>query len=166
MFRVLPTWKAWSAGIPTSIAIKFFERLCIMLERFLFSIIALLFFVAAVKAYGFLQRRQIRRRSQEKWLPKNIGFNTPTLIYFWTPECSQCKPQELQIEKAITGLRLLGKVLNVHKYNALEELVLAKEMQVMTVPTTMLMDSQGKIAAWNPGLTPSRKIVEQAQTIL
>jgi hypothetical protein len=56
--------------------------------------------------------------------------------------------------------------LNVHKYNALEELALAKEIQVMTVPTTVLLDSQVGIAAWNPGLTPSRKIVEQVQTIM
>jgi hypothetical protein len=56
--------------------------------------------------------------------------------------------------------------LNVHKYNALEELALAKEMHVMTVPTTVLLDPQGGIAAWNPGLTPSRKIAEQVQTMI
>jgi thioredoxin-like negative regulator of GroEL len=89
----------------------------------------------------------------------------PVLLYFWTSDCAQCKPQERQIEKAITGLRQSGKILRVQKYNAFEELKLAKEMQVMTVPTTVLLDSQGKIAAWNPGLTTSRKIVEQYQTI-
>ena len=127
--------------------------------------IVLLFFVAVVKVYGVYQHRLIRRRSQRRRLPTKFMFAKPALLYFWTPECSQCKPQERQIEKAIIGLRQLGKVLKVHKYNALEELVLAKEMQVMTVPTTVLLDSQGRIAAWNPGLTPSRKIVEQYQTI-
>jgi len=38
---------------------------------------------------------------------------------------------------------------------------LAKEMQVMTVPTTILLDSHGSIAAWNAGLTQTQKIIEQ-----
>ena len=133
----------------------------IIIGRFLFSMIVLLFFVAAVKVYRVYHERQILRRSRWRMLPDKIRFDKPTLLYFWTPECSQCKPQEQQIEKAINGLRQLGKVLKVHKYNALEELVLAKEMQVMTVPTTILLNSQGAIAAWNAGLTQTQKIVEQ-----
>ena len=89
----------------------------------------------------------------------------PVLLYFWTSDCAQCKPQERQIEKAIAGLRQSGKILEVQKYNALEELVLAKEMQVMTVPTTVLLDSQGAVTAWNAGLTQAQKLVEQFEII-
>ena len=136
-----------------------------MFERFLFSMILLLLFAAAVKVYGVYRQRQISRRSQTRSLPNKVRFDKPVLLYFWTPECSQCKPQEQQIEKAVTGLRLSGKELEVHKYNALKELVLAKEMHVMTVPTTVLLDSQGAITAWNAGLTQAQKLVEQFEII-
>jgi hypothetical protein len=55
--------------------------------------------------------------------------------------------------------------LEVHKFNALKELVLAKEMHVMTVPTTVLLDSQGAITAWNAGLTQAQKLVEQFEIL-
>jgi thiol-disulfide isomerase/thioredoxin len=122
-----------------------------MIERFLFSMILLLLFVAAVKVYGVYQQRQICRRSQRRRLPSKVMSDKPTLLYFWTPECSQCKPQEQQIERAKATLLKTGKTFKVLKLNALEEQILAKLMQVMTVPTTVLLDSQGKIAAWNPG---------------
>jgi thioredoxin-like negative regulator of GroEL len=89
----------------------------------------------------------------------------PVLLYFWTSDCAQCKPQERQIEKAITGLRQSGKTLEVQKYNAFEEQRLAKEMQVMTVPTTIILDSQGSVTAWNAGLTQAQKLVKQFEII-
>jgi Thioredoxin. len=87
------------------------------------------------------------------------------LIYFWTSDCAQCKPQERQIEKTITGLRRSGKILKVHKHSALEEQVLTKEMQVMTVPTTILLDSRGAVTSWNAGLTQAQKLVKQFEII-
>jgi len=43
---------------------------------------------------------------------------------------------------------------------------LVKALHVMTVPTTVLVDARGKIAAMNPGLTPWRTIVDQCQAIV
>ena len=136
-----------------------------MFERFLFSIILLLLFFSAAKIYGVYHERQILRRPRWRMLPDKIRFDKPTLLYFWTPECSQCKPQEQQIEKAINGLRQSGKILDVQKYNALEEQKMAKEMRVMTVPTTVLLDSHGAITAWNAGLTQAQKLVQQFEII-
>ena len=137
----------------------------IIMQRLVVSAIILSVFIAVWKTYGFYKKWKISSHSTRKHLREIFKTGKPVLLYFWTSDCAQCKPQERQIEKAITGLRQSGKILRVQKYNAFEELKLAKEMQVMTVPTTVLLDSQGKIAAWNPGLTTSRKIVEQYQTI-
>ena len=132
-----------------------------MLERFLFSIISLLLFVAVVKGYGMYRQWQIRRRSQRRRLPNKVRTDKPTLLYFWTPECSQCKPQEQQIERANSTLQQFGKQLDIQKFNAHEEKELAEFLGVMTVPTTVLIDSQGNVSALNPGLTKARKIVDQ-----
>ena len=43
--------------------------------------------------------------------------------------------------------------LKIYKQNALEEQILAKEMQVMTVPTTNLLDSKEAISERSAGFT-------------
>jgi hypothetical protein len=43
--------------------------------------------------------------------------------------------------------------LKIYKYNALEEQVLVKEMQVMTVPTTNLQDSKEAISERSAGFS-------------
>jgi len=94
-------------------------------------------------------------------LPLTIETGKPVLLYFWTSHCAQCKPQERQIEQAQNFLRQSGKTLKVQKLNALEEQTLAKYMHVMTVPTTVLLNSQGDATTWNPGLTHADTIIKQ-----
>jgi thioredoxin-like negative regulator of GroEL len=86
-------------------------------------------------------------------------------LYFWSAGCAQCRPQERQIEQAKAMLQKAGKLFTVLKLNALEEQQLASSMHVMTVPTTVLLDEKGNVAAWNPGLTEWRTIVDQYRTI-
>ena len=54
-----------------------------------------------------------------------------------------------------------GKTLIVQKFNALEEHTLTKLMNVMTVPTTVLLNSQGDVTTWNPGLINADTIIKQ-----
>jgi len=135
------------------------------MQRLVISAIILSVFIGSGKTYCFYKKWKISTHSTRKYLQGIFKTGKPVLLYFWTSDCAQCKPQERQIEKAIAGLRQSGKILEVQKYNALEELVLAKEMQVMTVPTTVLLDSQGAVTAWNAGLTQAQKLVEQFEII-
>jgi thiol-disulfide isomerase/thioredoxin len=137
----------------------------IIMERVLFACAFMAAFAALVKAAGFFIQWKARRQSAAHLLPAGGAAEEPTLLYFWSTGCSQCSPQEHQIEQAKTILQQAGKVVTVVKVNALERQELVKSMQVMTVPTTVLLDHRGKVAAWNPGLTPWRTIVEQFQTI-
>jgi thiol-disulfide isomerase/thioredoxin len=137
----------------------------IVMQRFFVSAILLSVFFVAWKTYGFYKKWKISTHSTRKHLRGIFKTGKPVLLYFWTSDCAQCKPQERQIEKAITGLRQSGKTLEVQKYNAFEEQRLAKEMQVMTVPTTIILDSQGSVTAWNAGLTQAQKLVKQFEII-
>ncbi len=85
------------------------------------------------------------------------------MLYFWTDDCALCVPQERQIEEARTTLARRGRKLQVKKINALEESELVKRMNVMTVPTTVLLDSDGKVVAWNPGLRGAQKLITQLE---
>jgi thiol-disulfide isomerase/thioredoxin len=137
----------------------------IIIQRILLSSEIFLAFVLVVKSYSTYNEWKVRLQSRKKRLPVTIETGKPILLYFWTFDCAQCKPQEQQLERAQIVLQKFGKTLNVQKFNALEEQPLAKLMNVMTVPTTVLIDSKGNITAWNPGLTQARKIVEQYSSL-
>jgi thiol-disulfide isomerase/thioredoxin len=130
------------------------------------SLVIIAVFAAAVKAFGLFKQWKMKNRSAGHILPAGAAVEEPTLLYFWSAGCSQCTPQERQIEQAKAMLQQAGKFFHVLKLNALEEEQLAKSMNVMTVPTTVLLDQQGRVAAWNPGLTQWKTIVEQYHTII
>ncbi|RPI04965.1 MAG: thioredoxin family protein [Ignavibacteriae bacterium] len=133
----------------------------IIIQRLFLSIEIIVAFILTVKFYLFYKEWKLRLRSRTMRLPDSIESGKPVLLYFWTSDCAQCKPQERQIERAKNILQQSGKTLNVQKLNALKEHSLAAVMNVMTVPTTVLLDSEGTVTTWNPGLTPAESIVSQ-----
>ena len=137
----------------------------IILQRVFLSTEIFLACILVIKSFGAYSGWKVRSLSRRIKLPLNNETGKPMLLYFWTSDCTQCKPQERQIERALAVLRQSGKTLKVQKFDALEDHVLAKLMNVMTVPTTVLIDSQGNVTAWNPGLTQARKIVEQYSSL-
>ena len=131
------------------------------LERAALSALLLLAFIAGLKAAAAFQRGRLRSRSRGTPLPAALMRGAPTLLYFWSDTCAQCAPQERQIEAAARAIRASGNDLQVRKINALRDPTLVKSMHVMTVPTTVLLDPHGNVAAWNPGLTQAGTLVEQ-----
>ena len=133
----------------------------IIIQRVFLSTEIFLACILVIKSFGAYSGWKVRSLSRRIKLPLNNETGKPMLLYFWTTDCAQCKPQEQQIERAQDVLQKSGKTLNVQKLNALEEQPLAKLMNVMTVPTTVLIDSKGNVTAWNPGLTTADTIVKQ-----
>jgi thiol-disulfide isomerase/thioredoxin len=133
----------------------------IIISRILESFIIISVFALAVKLFGTLTRMRVRSCIRRRPSGLQIDTGIPVLIYFWASHCSQCKPQERQIEQAQAVLQKAGKTLNVQKFNALENHALAKIMNVMTVPTTVMVNSNGNVTTWNPGLTQADTIIKQ-----
>ena len=131
------------------------------LDRILLSLLVMGAFVAASKAFGAVNRRTVRSRSKKGGLLRKMAGGTPTLLYFWTSDCALCLPQERQIEQAKTALARMGRRLQVRKINAIEDDELVKNMNVMTVPTTVMLDGKGNVVAWNPGLREAGKLISQ-----
>jgi hypothetical protein len=136
-----------------------------ILGRILLSVLLTATFAAVASAFIAGNRKWIRSRLKKSQYTGKVDSAVPTILYFWTASCAQCNPQERQIEQARDELERSGRVLEVRKVNALEDRGLAKSMHVMTVPTTVLLDIEGNIVAWNSGLTRSQKIVSQYESI-
>lgn len=133
----------------------------IIVERLLFTVLLSGIFAGGTVVFIAGSRRYVRSRIAKNRFKGFVDSPNPTLIYFWSANCGQCHPQELQIEKARVEMCRNGKGLAVRKVDALAEKELAKTLHVMTVPTTVLVDADGRLIAWNPGLTKSEKIVDQ-----
>lgn len=136
-----------------------------IVDRLLFSALVAGVFVAGAGILLPTFRVWMRARLRRHALPPAVTSSGPALLYFWSAGCAQCRPQEVQIEEAQAVLARRGRTLQVRKVDAVEEKGLAKSMHVMTLPTTIVLDEQGVVAAWNPGLTPSRRIVDQFQRL-
>ncbi len=136
----------------------------LILERIILSAAFFTVFIAIAGTFVVIHRRRVQSGSGIDSLASIVVADTPTLLYFWTTSCGQCKPQEREIERVRATLQKEGRTLAVHKVNALQDLELAKSMRVMTVPTTVLLDVQGKVAAWNAGFAPALKILDQVKS--
>jgi thiol-disulfide isomerase/thioredoxin len=133
----------------------------LIVGRLVLTVILSATFAVSVVAFIAGNRKHVRSRLGRSPLGGILNSSSPTVVYFWSANCAQCRPQEHQIEKAQAELLRSGKGIAIRKVDALAEKELAKSMHVMTVPTTVLVDADGKLIAWNPGYARSEKIVNQ-----
>jgi thioredoxin-like negative regulator of GroEL len=90
---------------------------------------------------------------------RSTANGAPTLLYFSTQSCVQCRTRQWPaIEQAIASLE--ADVV-VQKVDALAELELADTWGVLTVPTTVVLDPSGKARAVNYGLAEASKLTKQ-----
>jgi thiol-disulfide isomerase/thioredoxin len=131
----------------------------VIFERIGIAVVLILAYVITVWFYRYINRLRFRNDFIKTPLPVDIKPGLPTLLYFWTPDCVQCRSQEIYLEDAASKLKQRGKELNVKKINAQQENEFASLFRIITVPTIVLVDPNGNIAIWNPGLMQSKRIV-------
>lgn len=89
---------------------------------------------------------------------------TPAILYFTTPDCAACKAIQ---KPALARIQeRLGDRLQVIEVNALEQPELASRWGVLSVPTTFVIDPQGKLRYVNHGATRAEKLLQQVEEII
>jgi thiol-disulfide isomerase/thioredoxin len=118
---------------------------------------------AALVVYALWRLWQRRRLSTLRevtapiHVPAGVAGGKPTVLYFTTAECAQCRLQQTPI---LTQLQ--NKVdVAVHKLDAIEQEALARVYGIMTVPTTVVLDPQLRPIAINHGVAPLGKLQGQ-----
>jgi len=129
--------------------------------RISIAVLIIAIYIIGVVLYRKYYGKKLKREIKEKTLPQNLKVDGTRILYFWAPGCVQCKSQEKFLDKAIEKLKENGRVLNIKKIDAHKDYNLTKQLNVVTVPTTVLLDEEGEIAFWNPGLISSEKIINQ-----
>ncbi len=115
-----------------------------------------------------LANRWILARAARAWghLPGLSGprRETPVLLYFTTPTCAPCKTVQ---RPAIQRLQAqLGERLQVVEIDAAAQPEIASQWGVMSVPTTFILDAQGRPRHVNHGVTPQDKLLRQVSEAL
>ena len=131
-----------------------------MLERFLILLAVIAAAAVVYTAWRVYQRRRLLAVAAHAAPPavaQLVDGTRPAVLYFTTPECAQCRLQQTPILS-----QLAAKVdVAVHKLDAVEQEALARFYGIMTVPTTVVLDSQLRPVAVNHGVTPLPKLLAQ-----
>lgn len=81
----------------------------------------------------------------------------PTVLYFTAEWCAQCRMRQAPILEQLVS----ATAIPIQKIDAVEHEQLAAHFGVMTLPTTVLLDSQRRPIAVNHGLAPLHQLREQ-----
>ena len=125
----------------------------------LIRIIILLFIGAG--AYILKRKLTGSATTEELTLPSKfeiINKSLPTLVYFWTDQCSQCK---LVQKPLIQRLKENQVNFNLVSVNAFEDREAASSFKIMTVPSTVVFSSDGKSKYINNGLIGEDELLKQ-----
>ena len=133
------------------------------MDIFTRTFITLAICVAGLAAYVFLSRLTLRR-AQAQAGHNPLGLETarpglPTILYFTTPACVPCRtvqgPAIDSVAKAHSGN------LQVIKIDAQERPEIADHWGVLSVPTTFILDRDGKPRFLNAGVARAEKLEQQ-----
>ena len=122
--------------------------------------------ILGTAAFRLLRRLQLRRAQNAVTENKKLHLKAGTrhVIYFWSEHCPQCKNAQTPtldrlLERAgDADVELIALCVEDHED-------LAKSWGVRTLPTTYVIDRQGKIAHVNNGLASESRLLQQLELV-
>lgn len=131
-----------------------------LLRRLLWAIAIL---AGGVGLYWLVNYWLITRAQRRNVSIKLVTPGTPAILYFTTPDCIPCKTFQRPVLQMLQAQ--LGRSLQVVEINATVQQELAKEWNVLSVPTTWIIDPEGQPRFVNHGVADANKILRQLQEI-
>jgi thioredoxin 1 len=115
-------------------------------------------------AVYWLANRVILARARGKRLGlESIRPGIPAILYFTTPTCAPCKTVQ---RPALANLKeRLGDCLQVIEVDAFARPDLADYWGVLSVPTTFVIDAQGRPRRVNHGVANAEKMLRQIEEV-
>ncbi len=122
----------------------------------------------AVVVWGIWQLYKLRHRVRlPGWnagAPIHAGENSPVLLVFTAPGCAICKRKQHPAVEVVA--QELGEALSVNEIDATSQPELAAQYGVVTVPSSVVIDTNGNVQAMNHGFASTEKLRLQLQQVL
>ncbi len=115
-----------------------------------------------ISAYGVLRRWQVQRAARiapVDPLLTALRPGVPAILYFTTPTCVPCKTRQRPALRALQAD--LGDGVQVIEVDAFEQPEAATRWGVLSVPTTFILDRQGRPRQVNHGVADVDKLKRQ-----
>ena len=87
-----------------------------------------------------------------------------SILAFSSEDCRQCHQLQAPALKHVVEAR--GELVSVIEVDAPTSPELTERYQVLTVPTTIVLDAMGKAHAVNYGFANAKRLLEQVDTVL
>jgi thiol-disulfide isomerase/thioredoxin len=121
--------------------------------------------VTLVRAYAGQRTRALQAQPGQALLAQ-LGApadGRATLVQFSTPSCAACHtaqaPAVAEVEQRVGAAQV--RVLHV---DAADQPEIASAFGILTVPSTVVLDPGGRVAAVNHGFASTQQLVRQLQT--
>ncbi len=105
----------------------------------------------------------LRRSAAASRRLSQFARGTPGIVYFTTAECVTCRVAQKPALASLT--RRMGPEVQVIELDALEHSDLAREWAVLSVPTTFVLDREGRPRQVNHGFASTEKLAAQLAAI-
>ena len=135
-----------------------------MLERLFILCFATIAMIGVWQLWRYYQAKQLTRLAQVA-VPAALSNRLapgPTVLYFTGPHCTQCRLQQSPILNQLVNTVKI----NLQTVDAVQEGEVASFYGVMTVPTTILLDSTHAPKAINHGLASLHQLRQQVAELL
>jgi thiol-disulfide isomerase/thioredoxin len=126
-------------------------------------ILALAIVAVGIAAYRLAVWLQLARRARRHMGHPGFRRGRPAILYFTTPGCEPCENVQAPELARLQALR--EGWLQVLEVNAFENPTLADHWGVLSVPTTFLIDSQGRPRRVNNGVARMERLMRQFEEI-
>jgi thioredoxin 1 len=121
--------------------------------------LAITFVIIGGLGMAWLGWQIFRTRLMRTMRPTNIALGKPTLLYFTADYCAVCKAQQSPIVARLATK--LGDSIDVQQVDVTESPNLASQYKVLTLPTTVVIDSRGQVSHINYGIAQQSKLEAQ-----
>lgn len=132
-----------------------------MEERLLIAVAVALAGVVVYLGLKLAHRARVSHRGPA--LPEGWREGSPGILYFSSQTCTPCRAQGKAVQR-------IGeqedRVLNLVKIDVDGEPDLAEKWSVLSVPTTVVLDSGGRIQTVNHGAASEKKLRRQLEGVL
>ena len=113
----------------------------------------------ALGAWYLVRTLVLRRATTAAGVMSPLAPGLPGVLFFTTPQCAACKNVQRPVLQDL-AVKMAGKI-QVVEIDATERPDLARSWSVLSVPTTFVVDAEGRPRHVNHGVTSARKLLQQ-----